>query len=165
MREEILKRFFIHEATVSELKEDLAGSVKRLSDIASRVAIEDMGGEFTVTRPMLIALCDAVLSGSLPAQELRTIGFALQASDHFIWDGDEDDVLANIIADWSCPEINYPLTVENVSRFRAWLREEDPYPTKAATHVERDGRIISITEKKSVERFWKRKRKRVDPPH
>src|SRR5438094_5779953 len=79
----------------------------------SRVRIEDMDESFTVTRPMLISLCDAVVAGSLPPQELRTIGFALESSDKFEWDGDADELVADVIADWSCPEINYPLTVEN----------------------------------------------------
>src|SRR6266700_942529 len=87
----------------------------------SRVRIEDMDESFTVTRPMLIAVCDAVVAGSLPPQELRTIGFALESSDKFEWDGDADELVADVIADWSCPEINYPLTVENVARFRAYL--------------------------------------------
>src|SRR5438132_7695475 len=113
VREEVLRRFFQGEATASELAKDVADSTKPLSDTASRVRIEDMDESFTVTRPMLISLCDAVVAGSLPPQELRTIGFALESSDKFEWDGDADELVADVIADWSCPEINYPLTVEN----------------------------------------------------
>jgi hypothetical protein len=70
---------------------------------------------------MLVSLCDAVLSRKLPALELSTIGFALEASERFVWDG--EDLIGWIIDDWACPEINYPLTLENVQRFKSWLLE------------------------------------------
>jgi hypothetical protein len=90
-----------------------------------------------------------VIVGDLPADALHTIGFALEASDRFQWDGDEDEVLANVIADWSCPEINYPLTVENVHRFRAWLTRTEPYPAKPI-HNRLRGELVSVMGKKSV---------------
>ena len=73
-----------------------------------------MDGEFHVTAPRLVRLCDVVLDGEPGAEALHSIGFALMASDTFCWDADEDEVLAEIIADWSCPEVHYPLTIENV---------------------------------------------------
>jgi len=156
MREEILKRFFEGKADSSELAKDVTGTTKHLSKLVSRVHIEDMYGSFTVTRPMLIALCDAVLAGPLPVEELRTIGFALQASDAFEWDSDVDDLVAEVISDWSCPEVNYPLTLENIARFRNWLTGAEPYPTRPKQSVDFNGRLISFTEKKSIERFWRR---------
>ena len=159
MREEVLRRFFEGQATASELARDVTGSTKQVSKLISRVGIEDMDTSFAVTRPMLVSLCDAVLGGALPPEVLRTIGFALQASDKFEWDGDEDELVAEIIADWSCPEINYPLTPENVARFRNWLTEAEPYPSKPNQNVEFNGRLVSVTEKKSIERFWRRRRK------
>jgi hypothetical protein len=100
---------------------------------------------------MAVALCDAVIHGDLPADSLHTIGFALMASDRFQWDGDKDEVLADVIADWSCPEINYSLTVENVQRFRGWLTRAEPYPAKPTQNPSR-GNLVSVTEKKSVRR-------------
>jgi hypothetical protein len=119
-----------------------------------------MGEQFTATRPMLISLCDVVLAGSLPPQELRTIGFALEASDKFEWDGDVDDLVASVVADWSCPEINYPLTLENIARFRAWLTGAAPYPIKPSQSVKFGGRLISMTEKTSIERSRRRLKKK-----
>jgi hypothetical protein len=73
------------------------------------------------------------------------------SSEKFQWNGDEDDVLASVIADWSCPEINYPLTVENVQRFRAWLTRVEEYPPKPTTSRKGDGgKIISVSEKKTI---------------
>ncbi len=96
-------------------------------------------------------LCEAVLCGQLPAEELSTIGFALIASDKFIWDG--DDLIGDVIHDWSSPEINYPLTVENVCRFKNWLLRVEPYPAKSNAKFPSIGeRLVSRTEKKWLPR-------------
>jgi len=120
--EHVLRDFFKDKPTASELARDVAGSISRKSQQTSVVSIEDMDDEFTVTAAMLVRLCDVVLQGKLEPDALHAIGFALMASDAFRWDADDDDVLGNIIADWSCPEVNYRLTLANGRRFCAWLR-------------------------------------------
>ena len=103
MREQILADFFVGRATAAELAADLAGAEERSAERTSIVRIEDMAGELTVTREMLMALCDAVLTKSLEPGVLETVGFALMASDRFTWDGEQ--TLGDVIADWSCPEL------------------------------------------------------------
>jgi hypothetical protein len=151
MREIVLRDFFLGHATPAQLAGDVLGSTKRVGPISLVVEIEDMEGEFTVTREMLVSLCDAVLSGHLPPQELSVIGFALVASESFVWDA--EDIVGEVIHDWSCPEVNYSLTAENVQRFRMWLLQLELYPDKrfpsAPSKVER---LISKTEKKSLPR-------------
>jgi hypothetical protein len=150
VREETLKRFFQGDVSASDLAQDVAGSTETISSIASRISIEDMDSEFSVTRPMLVSLADAVLAGTLPPDALGTIGFALQTSDKFVWDGDSDELVANVISDWSCPEINYPLTHQNIAKFRAWLTGAEPYPAKPQGVASDRGCLISIREKKST---------------
>jgi len=150
MRERVLRDFFENKATAAELAQDVAGSISQKTETISAVSIEDMDGEFAVNATMLVRLCDRVLQGDLEPDALHTIGFALMASDAFCWDADEDDVLANVIGDWSCPEVNYPLTLENVSHFRAWLMRSEPYPTKPPLKM--GGDIVSVTEKKGFRR-------------
>jgi len=150
MRERVLRDFFEGKATAVDLARDVTGSISQKSSKISTVSIEDMDGEFTVTAPMLVRLCDVVLGGGLEPEALHSVGFALMASDAFCWDADEDDVLAEVIADWSCPEVNYPLTVGNVKRFRAWLTRSEPYPSKPP--LRGGGNIISVTEKKRSSR-------------
>ncbi|HEY6302437.1 MAG TPA: hypothetical protein VIX14_05170 [Terriglobales bacterium] len=104
-----------------------------------------MNKDFAVTADMAVRLCDAVLRGQLSPAALQAIGFALMASDKFGWDGDDEVVMA----DWSCPEVNYPLTFDNVQRFRAWLMRTETYPTKPPLTSDR-GDLISVTEKKSL---------------
>jgi hypothetical protein len=149
VREEVLARFFKGRATPAELARDLKGSEQRVSDIQSIVEIEDMQEEFVVTRGMAVALCDAVLSEQLEPSALATIGFALMASDKFSWDG--EDVLGEIIADWSCPEINFTLNMENVRQFRAWLIEQEPYPVRPSVAAG-SPKIISVRRKKNPQR-------------
>jgi len=69
------------------------------------------------------------------------------ASDKFTWN--EEDVLGDIIADWSCPEINYPLNMDSVSQFRAWLTDEKPYPAKPLMAGGRT-RLVSVRRKEKI---------------
>jgi hypothetical protein len=152
MKEEILKQFFEGKTTAEKLGADIEGSTRCVGDLVSYQSVEDMEGDFRVLRSHLLRVCDAVLSGKLLPKFLGEIGFALVASDHFFWDGDEDEILADVIYDWSCPEVNYPLTLENVQRFKSWLTEEEPYPPKPSTLVSYEGKLISVSVKKSIER-------------
>lgn len=146
MREIVLRDFFSGSIAASALASDVSGSKKQIGPSNWVVEIEDMESHFSITRQMLVSLCDAVLSQEFPVEELSTIGFTLAASDNFEWDG--EDLVGDVIYDWSCPEVNYPLTLDNVKRFRNWLLESDPYPTKPAVEPLRDELLISRTEKK-----------------
>ena len=103
MREITLKRFFLDEVNADVLAEDVCGSVARLDGVASSVQIEDMQEPFQLQREHVIRLSDAASSRTLPPESLSAIAFALMASDAFWWD---DYVIAEVVADWSCPEIN-----------------------------------------------------------
>ena len=120
MHEAALRDFFEGKADLTALQRDLAGITTRTSHDLFTHRIVDMDSGFMVSAAHLIALCDAVLAGDLPPQELRVIGFALQASDRFQWDFDspEGERIGETLADWSSPEINYPLTLGNVAKFR-----------------------------------------------
>lgn len=131
MREDILRRYFEQEISAAKLFEDLESSKEAISSPVSEIQIEDMEQVFPIHPNMLIRLCDDVLNDILPAWCLEIIGFALMASDRFEWDGDEYEVMANVIADWSCPQINFPLTTDNVRRFKEWLAGTEAYPEKS----------------------------------
>jgi hypothetical protein len=151
MREIVLRDFFLGRITPSALAKDVEGSKKKVGPINWVVEIEDMESQFQVTPQMLVSICDAVLSGQLPNENLSVIGFALVASDHFEWDA--EDVIGDIIHDWSCPEINYPLTLDNIRRFRNWLLGSETYPSKPPSKPSNTSEhLISRTEKK-----WLRK--------
>jgi hypothetical protein len=148
MKEAILRDFFAGKVSVEGLAKDVQGAIKQVSAVDGYVLIEDMDTQWTLTPPMLVSLCDAVLDGKLPAESLHQIGFMLVASDHFDWD--EDDLMSNVIHDWSCPEVNYPLNEQNVARFKKWLLKEEPYPPKPGiekAHSDKQ-RIVSRLEKR-----------------
>jgi hypothetical protein len=130
MREITLKRFFLEEVNAESLAEDVSGSEIHLDAIVSTVRIEDMEEQFQLRPKHLIRLCDAALSRALPTESLSAIAFALMASDAFEW---EDEVISEVVSDWSCPEINYPLTPETLTTHRSWLTgfsepPERPFP-------------------------------------
>ena len=126
MRESVLRDYFLGFVDESRLSEDLAGSVVKTSyDVITHYITGDLSGNFEVNSNHLIRLCDAILTGKLKAEHLELIGFALEASEHFLWDDEraevEDSPVAETIHAWASPEINYPLTVEIISKFRHLL--------------------------------------------
>jgi hypothetical protein len=122
MHEEVLADFFLGRSTAEQLARDLEGSRRKLSEVHTVTEIKDMANRFLVTRAMAVALCDAVLDGHLPPSDLETIGFTLVASNNFYW-SEVDGEPAETFYDWSCPQINYPLTMDTVRMFRARLTE------------------------------------------
>jgi hypothetical protein len=115
MQEEELRRYFLSERSVSELAQDLHGSLVRVDDVGSTVRITDMQGSFSLTRLHLVMLCDAFLEQALTPEALNTVAFALMASDAFEWD---DDITSEVLSDWSAPEINFELNNETINMWR-----------------------------------------------
>ena len=122
MREAILCDFFKGDTDALALAHDLRGAIAS-DGMVARHPIVDMAGEFTVTAAHLVTLCDAILDGSIPPGDLRAIGFCLFASDAFEWDADTTDGerVAEVCNHWSSPEINFPLTMENVAKWKLYL--------------------------------------------
>ena len=120
MNESILRDFFLGTADIATLRGDLQGAVTQTSDDVFRQHITTMGTEFDVTAAHLVSLCDAVLSGQLPAADLNVIAFCLVASDRFQWDTDtpKGNIIGETLFDWDSPEINYPLDFQTVAKFR-----------------------------------------------
>lgn len=123
MRETLLRDFFLEKIPINKLRDDLKDAVRNEGPV-QRYPIVDMSEDYSVTCGDLIKLCDAVLSGELSPELLEAIGFCLLASDHFGWDNDQPDgkIVAETIAEWSSPEIHYPLTLQNVQMFRDRLK-------------------------------------------
>ena len=122
MHEEILKRFFLGEASARELADDLAGSLVERRDVTHH-PIKDMCDDFEVQPEHLVRVCEAVLGGEIEAKYLEAIGFCILASDHFEYDTDtpEGELVGETVFDWSEPRVNHPLTIENVRKFRERL--------------------------------------------
>ena len=122
MREQVLKKFFCGEASVEELLNDVKDTFIR-KGIIGHHPIKDMEEDYKVTSIDLLKLCDAVLAGHLEPEYLEPIGFCLLASSHFHWDGDDPDGyrVSEVVHEWSCPAVNYPLTRGNVQLWKRLL--------------------------------------------
>jgi hypothetical protein len=132
MREEKLREYFVGTVSANELTEDVRGSVVQVDDIVSTVQISDMAHSFPLARPQLVHLCENFLDGALSPETLSTIAFVLLASDKFEWD---DDVVSEVISDWSAPEINYELNPETISMHRGWLLGHSEPPGRTAAEA------------------------------
>jgi|ERR1051325_954599 hypothetical protein len=123
MHESVLKDYFLGLIDESQLNEDLEGSViQTFHDVITHY-VNPMDSDFQVELAHLVKLCDAVLSGKLKAEHLELIGYCLVASDQFFWDDESKsgELVAETAYDWSSPEINYPLKVRNIEKFRERL--------------------------------------------
>jgi hypothetical protein len=143
MRESVLRGFISGEVAINDLVRDLRGSVTQVSSIESAVEIEDMPESFLLARQHVMMLCDAALSKTLTSEDLTTVAFALMASDHFEW---EDEILSEVLSDWSCPEVNFPLDESTLRMHRSWLAG-DAHPSARMGVASNNGRLISVRRK------------------
>lgn len=120
MHEAVLRDYFAGTADIGTLCADLRGAVTRTSHDVFSQHIVDMDTDFDVTTAHLIGLCDAVLAGHLSPSDLSVIAFCLVASENFRWDTDTPDgnLIAETLCEWDSPEINYPLNLQTVAKFR-----------------------------------------------
>lgn len=156
MREEVLRRYFESEVPASVLADDVQGSVTHLDDVRETIAIEDMQVSFDVNRLHVVMLCDAFLERAIDGESLTTLAFGLVASDHFVWD---DEVISEVLFDWSAPEINFPLNDKTIRMHRSWLADSvQPVPRRS--HVSPGStrsRLVSERTKVAPSRrksFW-----------
>jgi hypothetical protein len=145
MRESALRGFFSGEIPIDGLKNDLWGSVTQVNSIASSVQIIDMPESFLVSRQHVMMLCDAALSKKLTSEDLTTVAFALMASDHFEW---EDEIISEVLSDWSSPEVSFPLDESTLTMHRSWL-EGNTHPPLRIGVASGNGHLISVRKKVS----------------
>ncbi|HEX6496188.1 MAG TPA: hypothetical protein VF018_11935 [Acidobacteriaceae bacterium] len=147
MRENALRQFFSGDLSANQLALEAAASVKKVGPRETNIDIEDMTSSFSLTRKEVLLLCEAGLHGELPGESITAIAFMLLASDHFEWDGD-DEIISEILNDWSCPEVNYPLRPATFQMHRHWLLgSETPPERPALAKSSEKGGLISMRRK------------------
>jgi hypothetical protein len=92
--------------------------VVKVDDLRSEIRIVDMQGSFSLQRDGVIGLCEAFWDRVLTPEALNTVAFAHQASDAFEW---EDEVISEVLSDWSAPEVDFELNNETLNMHRDWL--------------------------------------------
>lgn len=122
MKEKILRDYLENNLTVDILAADVKDSQKKTSYDVVSVYIDKVNetGEYEITKSHLTKLIDDTIAGRLTPTDLNTIAFALIGSEYFTWDED-DKVIANTIFDLDNPDIGFPLTIENLRRWRKYL--------------------------------------------
>jgi hypothetical protein len=123
MKEKTLKDYLDNKVTVNILAADVMGSQKKTSYDVVSVYVEKFNdtGEYEITRNHLIKLLDDTIAGRLTTTDLNTISFALIGSDYFTWD-ERDVILVDTIYELDNPDIGFPLTVENLGRWKTYLQ-------------------------------------------
>jgi hypothetical protein len=141
MNESTIAAFLAGDIGAEKLASEVRESEKKVDSITTAVTVAEMKSEFVITRMMALRLCNAVSNGLLRGEVLRTVAFVIISSDHLTW-GD-DELLGEIMWDWSCPEVNFALTTENMTHFRKWLEGTESYPSKTASIETQCGTLVS----------------------
>jgi hypothetical protein len=123
MNEQTLRDYFDDLISTDILYMDVEGCEVRTFHNVIRTSIENINedGEYIITRSLLLKLCNDVLARNLKPNHLTTISFALICSDYFQWDTNDDEVVTNVIFDWDNSDINYPVTIENLKKWKHYL--------------------------------------------
>ncbi len=118
MREDTIAKLCVRELDAHTLDAETFAAVEKRDAIVSRIHIRDMEQSFPLKREHILRLCEAGITGTISPSSLTTIAFALLASDRFEWD---DEIISEVLYDWSAPEINYPLNRETLTMNKEWL--------------------------------------------
>jgi hypothetical protein len=125
MTEQTLKDYFDAKVSIDTLSADLKDSQLQAGHDTTSVHITSFldNEAYEVTRQHLLKLCNDTLRGLLTATDLNTVAFALIASNYFHWDSTTKDgeIVADTLFDWDNPEINFPLTVDNLRLWKLYL--------------------------------------------
>jgi hypothetical protein len=148
VNESTIAAFLLGKAEADTLAAELESSAERLDAISQQISVKDMATDFLITRDMGIRICDSVLCGKLESAAVRLLAFVILTSDRLTW-GD-DDLLGEVLYDWSCPEVNYPLSLENMNLFRSWLDGNSAYPAKTIPASELLGKTLSRLVRKQL---------------
>ena len=75
-----------------------------------------------MSRSDLIAKCDQCLNGKIQEKDFEDYAWNLITEEHFDWD---DDVISDIIYQWDSPEINFPITKQNIGLWKHQLETDE----------------------------------------
>jgi hypothetical protein len=120
----VLKAYFEGNCDSLTLVKDVEGTVTQTALDTFTYRIEDdLSDSFTVKPEHLLKLCDAFLAGDVTAQSVEDIAFGLIAAENFDWDSEAEQGarVADVLHNWDSPEINYPITITTMEKFRRYL--------------------------------------------
>ena len=125
MKEKILKEYFEDLVSAKVLNEDVTGSkVKTGNDTSAlNIQIIEANEEFSIALDHILKLCVDAIKGEISIENLSTIAFALIGSDYFEWN-ESDGIgkrISNVVFEWDNPEINFPITKENLKLWKEYL--------------------------------------------
>ena len=132
MKEQVLLKYLQNEIPVAELAADLKGAQRKTSYDVTTVYVDQMKteGEFQVTREHLLLLCNEAIDSKLAPEDLNTIAFTVFTSEFFTHDED-DEIADRVLFEWDNPEIGFPLTIENLKKWKLLLESgEDTFDVR-----------------------------------
>lgn len=125
MHELTLKQYFENEIPIEVLAADVKNTQRKETYDTTSVDVNQIHDNdfYQVKREHLLNLCDEAISGNLTLEDINSIALALAFSEYFVWDSqtEEGEVIETVVYDWDSPEINFPLTMENMLLWKHYL--------------------------------------------
>jgi hypothetical protein len=126
MTEQILLDYLQGITPVEELSADLKGSQKKTGYDTVSISVKPLAkaSEFILSKEHLKMLSVEMLSGKLSSDDITTIAFAIICSESFSWTKNiqEDEIIIEtVLYDWDNPEVGFPLTIENMKKWKEYL--------------------------------------------
>lgn len=120
MKEATLINYFNGLASAEDLQKELDVSVD-----GTRFKIEDFeqtDREFVVAKEHLLKLCNDFLLELIRPEGCEVIAFCCIGSSTFSWaENNDGNVCGEVLHMWAAPEINYPLNLSNMKKFKILL--------------------------------------------
>ncbi len=105
-----------------------------------------MNQEIKISRSDLIAKCNQYLNGEIKEKDFENYAWNLITKEHIDWD---DDVISDIIYQWDSPEINFPITKQNIRLWKHQLETDEDLLADYNlwdAHIERQKKICEKYE-------------------
>ena len=118
MHEEILKDYFEDKINITDLFNDAIGTKVRIGVKETSFYVTPMEGSFGLNANHIIKLLRDILKHKIEPQFLETIALAIEASENIQYgeNNSKNDFMIKMLNEWSVPEINYELNLENISK-------------------------------------------------
>jgi hypothetical protein len=129
LHESVIRDFLIGAIAAEELEAAVGSSAYDSASNVISFEVQELNDCFLVNASHLCSLAKATAGGALTAETLSAVAFLIIASEQLYW---EDNVVGEVLYDWSSPEINLPLTSPNLDESIAWLTGTKPYVSRAS---------------------------------
>lgn len=127
MKEIVFKHYFEGKVSPESLPNALLKSVKHCRYYSFKSRQNNLEKTFILNNSMLAKLCEDCISERIDKSTAEHIAFTLLGSKRIKW---TDNRINFLVFDWASSEINFPLTIANLKKFKRLIESQKKVSTK-----------------------------------